>query len=60
MGSSLPRYMVVAESGPEHNKRFVISVKAGDVVAEGQGHTKKEAEMDAAQQALSQMKHIKV
>lgn len=48
-----PSYKVVSESGPDHDKRFVIAIYfAGDKIAEGEGKSKQEAETDAAKNAL--------
>lgn len=52
---TLPRYVTVRESGPDHRKMFEVEVQVdGKVVGAGQGHSKKEAEQLAAQQALEQ------
>lgn len=46
-------YNVVDESGPAHNKTFTIEVKIDDIVyGVGVAHSKKEAEMLAAKNAL--------
>jgi len=51
MGHGLPRYEI-ANSGPDHSKRFVASVVVGDeTVATGTGTSKKHAEMAAALEA---------
>jgi ribonuclease-3 len=51
----LPRYVIVRETGPDHQKLFEVEVKVdGKVVGAGQGHSKKEAEQVAAQRALEQ------
>lgn len=48
-----PRYDTVRSSGPDHDKRFVVSVSVEDVVvAEGEGGSKQEAETNAATAAL--------
>jgi ribonuclease-3 len=48
-----PRYAVVAESGPDHEKTFVVGVSfGGKEWARGEGRSKKEAEQRAAQAAL--------
>ena len=53
-GRPLPVYMVTAEVGPEHDKRFHVTVRVGpDVLAESEGRTKKEAEQAAAKEALT-------
>ena len=48
-----PIYEVISESGPDHNKNFVIGVYLNkEKVAEGEGSSKQEAQMAAATQAL--------
>ncbi|OGP92247.1 MAG: ribonuclease III [Deltaproteobacteria bacterium RBG_16_48_10] len=48
-----PQYRVMNESGPDHDKRFQASVTIGDEVKGlGWGKSKKEAEQEAAKQAL--------
>ena len=50
-------YQVVSESGPDHDKTFVVQAFVGDkVCAEGSGRTKKAAEQRAAYDILIQMK----
>ncbi len=49
-------YAVVSESGPDHNKLFEVSVFLNsNLLASGKGHSKKEAEQDAAHKALKLM-----
>jgi len=49
-----PRYQVVGESGPSHARTFVIEVLLGDHVAgRGEGRSKRQAEQDAAHNALA-------
>jgi ribonuclease-3 len=56
LGRPLPRYDVLAEHGPEHEKRFHVRVRVGDeVLAEAEGRTKKDAEQAAAQLALQRI-----
>jgi len=46
-------YRVLREEGPDHDKSFVVEVSCdGKVLAEGKGHNKKLAEMEAARKAL--------
>lgn len=46
-------YRIEREEGPDHDKRFTVSVTARNrVLGEGQGRSKKEAEQAAARQAL--------
>lgn len=48
-----PTYSVIAESGPDHDKQFVVGVYLREVlVAQGEGKSKQEAEQDAARAAL--------
>ena len=50
-GRGLPKYQV-ADSGPDHSKRFHATVLLGtEAIAEGHGSSKKQAEMAAALQA---------
>lgn len=50
------RYEVVSESGPDHDKTFQVEVAVGnEVVAIGEGKSKKEAEQRAAESALGQL-----
>lgn len=50
-----PSYKVVSESGPDHDKKFVIAIYFGtDKIAEGEGKSKQEAETDAAKNALKE------
>ena len=50
-------YELIAESGPDHNKRFTFRVSVnGTPAGEGTGRTKKEAEQMAARQALERLR----
>lgn len=52
----MPRYEIVSETGPDHDKTFnVIVTVAGEEVGEGTGSSKKEAEQKAAAQAIRRM-----
>ncbi len=51
-GRPLPRYEVVAEDGPDHDKIFHVEVTVGRDRARGKGRTKKRAEQRAARQIL--------
>ena len=51
-----PQYQVMNESGPDHDKRFQASVTIGDEVKGlGWGKSKKEAEQEAAKNALEKL-----
>ena len=46
----------MGESGPDHDKRFVVEVHINsNVVGTGQGKSKKDAEQAAAREALALM-----
>ena len=52
-GQGLPRYEVVNEEGPDHEKVFTVAVLAdGREVGRGVGSNKKEAEQQAAKEAI--------
>ena len=49
-------YVLVGESGPDHNKHFVVEVHLNsNVIGKGGGRSKKEAEQNAAHEALELM-----
>ena len=49
----IPAYQVVRETGPDHDKRFEVSVAIrSEIQGTGSGRSKKEAEQNAAQMAL--------
>lgn len=49
-------YVVTGESGPDHNKHFVVEVHLNsNVIGKGGGRSKKEAEQQAAREALELM-----
>lgn len=51
-----PRYVIVAEEGPEHAKMFTVEVRLGkDWTSQAQGMSKKAAGQKAAQQILQQL-----
>jgi ribonuclease III len=51
-------YRLAGESGPDHQKVFLIEVWVnGEYMATGEGSTKKEAEQRAARSALEQLEH---
>ena len=51
-----PTYRIVAESGPDHDKRFVTEIAVGGkVLGRGEGKTKKQAEQQAAKKALGEL-----
>ncbi len=53
------KYVVVGEEGPDHSKTFFTEVHINDkMIGKGQGHSKKEAEQNAAQMALERIDEI--
>ncbi len=60
--SGVPVYKVESESGPDHRKRFQVELRLrdaggelGEVLASGNGSTKKKAEQEAARRALAML-----
>jgi ribonuclease-3 len=52
-GRPLPQYRLTATEGPDHRKQFEVAVSiGGDAIASGRGASKKDAEQDAARQAI--------
>ncbi|MEX0919064.1 MAG: ribonuclease III [Candidatus Paceibacterota bacterium] len=48
-----PTYRITDEQGPDHNKRFTVGLYIGEeLIATGQGHSKQEAEQQAAAAGL--------
>jgi ribonuclease-3 len=51
-----PRYRVISETGPDHEKRFEVEVSiGGEAFARAEGKSKKEAEQSAAQKTLEKL-----
>jgi ribonuclease III len=51
-----PKYVIVAEEGPEHSKTFTVEVRLGkDLASQAQGLSKKAAGQRAAQLILQQL-----
>lgn len=51
--SLTPAYRILGESGPDHDKIFIAGAYLGEeLVAEGRGNSKQEAQRDAAKNAL--------
>lgn len=50
-----PSYKVTSESGPDHDKRFVVGLYFGsELIAQGKGKSKQEGEQSAARLALEE------
>ncbi len=55
----LPRYRLLEETGPAHDRRFKIALSINDdIISEGEGKSKKEAEQKAAETAYFCLKEI--
>jgi len=51
--STTPSYKVIEESGPDHDKHFVVGVfLKKELIAKGEGSSKQEAQVNAAQEGL--------
>lgn len=49
-----PSYQLLNQSGPDHDRQFVVGAFIGtEKIASGEGRSKQEAEQDAAQKALA-------
>jgi len=55
-GQTAPVYSVIDAVGPNHDKRFTVEVRAGNIVlGKGSGKSKKAAETEAARSALERL-----
>jgi ribonuclease-3 len=56
-GRGLPTYRLAAADGPDHRKQFNVEVMVGgEVLGRAEGRSKKEAEQQAARQAIGNLK----
>ena len=54
-------YITVGESGPDHDKTFEVEARLNsNVIGRGRGRTKREAEQNAAKEALTLFGEIKL
>lgn len=61
LGFDAPTYKVIESSGPPHQPSFRVSVTvAGQILAEGLGRSKRQAERNAAQSALGCVEVLQV
>jgi ribonuclease III len=55
----VPRYVLISEIGPDHDKRFETSLVVGErIIATGTGRNKKEAEQQAAKTAMQALQEM--
>jgi ribonuclease-3 len=55
-GRPVPRYVVVAEEGPSHRRRFRVECRLDDgLVTSGEGTSKKAAQQEAAREAMRRL-----
>ena len=52
-GRGLPRYTVLDESGPDHQRSYTVAVRVGDADARATAGTKREAETAAAETLMA-------
>jgi len=53
----LPVYKIISQEGPEHKKNFHVALYIkGEKISSGEGRSKKEAEQNAAKNAISKLK----
>jgi ribonuclease-3 len=53
------KYVVIGESGPDHNKTFEVEARLNsNVIGTGSGRSKREAEQNAAKQALELFREV--
>ncbi|HEY1252360.1 MAG TPA: ribonuclease III [Thermoanaerobaculia bacterium] len=56
LGLPLPEYRVIEESGPDHEKAFLVELLwDGDAFSQGSGPSKREAQRKAAKEALKKL-----
>lgn len=55
---AIPKYQVIQESGPDHDKTFTVSMTVGDIQSEGTGKSKKTAEQEAARKGLELLEEL--
>lgn len=52
-----PTYTILKEEGPDHDRTYTVAVSVGEQqIGEGTGHSKQDAEKNAARQALQRLK----
>jgi len=60
-GGQLAEYRLAGESGPDHQKTFMVEVWVkGERMSSAEGSTKKEAEQKAARRALEKLQHAEL
>jgi ribonuclease-3 len=59
LNGSIPEYLVLDSSGPDHDKQFLVQVKfQNQILGEGSGKSKKQAEQEAAKVALEKWGNV--
>jgi ribonuclease III len=58
---AIPRYRLIAERGPDHDKVFDVEIYIrNEMMGQGTGRSKKEAEQEAAKEALERLSEVRV
>ncbi|MCS7183913.1 MAG: putative dsRNA-binding protein, partial [Patescibacteria group bacterium] len=58
---TLPKYDIIKTEGPEHNKKFIVGLYLEEkLITIGEGNSKQEAEIDAANKALKKFNTDKI
>ena len=53
-------YVLKGQTGPDHDRHFIVEVCLNsNVIGHGEGHSKKQAEQQAAKEALRLMGEVK-
>ena len=55
----MPKYEVIGERGPDHDKTFIVQLTVEDILTEGVGKSKKMAEQEAARKAFSMLRETR-
>lgn len=54
-----PKYRTLREDGPDHDKHFVVGLYIdGDLYAKGEGHSKQDAQIQAAREAVKKFRGV--
>lgn len=61
LDGATPVYKTLREDGPDHNKSFTVGIYVNNkLIGEGEGHSKQEAQTEAARQGVKKYKEMMV